>query len=43
VSQSLGQMGVFRRLPSGGSINSRGRLVGATAPVRWGGDNEVFR
>ena len=37
------EQGVFRRLPFGGSINSRGRLVGAAAPVRWGGDNEVFR
>ena len=43
VSQSLGRMGVFRREPSGGSIDNRGRLVGATAPVRWDGDNEVFR
>lgn len=32
--QSQGGMGVFRRLPSGGNIDSSGRLVGATAPGR---------
>ncbi len=33
VLQSLGEMGVSRREALGGQMDSRGRLVGATAPV----------
>ena len=41
VIQSLREMGVFRREAFGGQMDSRGRLVGATAPVLCGINSHI--